>query len=139
MPACTPQRADTQDFAALNRDERRARASRNDNAKLTGLLASPFSFDIADFATWPPLLRETDIVRDKRRNYPGLLPISRSAWRSLIVDGYVSPGLLLGSKTRAWTREEIIEITKHGVQCRPRGRRALAREAQRQAAASPAT
>jgi hypothetical protein len=84
--------------------------------------------------TWPSLLRENDIVRDKERNWPGLLPISRGAWRRLITDGYVSPGLLLGAKVRAWTREEIVAILTNGVQRRPRGKRALAREAQRRTA-----
>jgi hypothetical protein len=93
--------------------------------------------DPADITTWPALLREGDICRDKEKNWPGLLPISRAAWRTLIDDGYVTPGLLLGGKVRAWTRKEIVDIVKNGVKRRPRGRRALAREAQRRAASEP--
>jgi hypothetical protein len=51
----------------------------------------------------------------------------------LISDGYVTPGLLLGGKVRAWRKEELVEIVKNGVKRRPRGKRALAREAQRAA------
>jgi hypothetical protein len=95
--------------------------------------------DPANPATWPALLREADICRNKPRNWPGLLPISRAAWRTLIDDKYVTPGLLLGGKVRAWTREEIITIAKNGVQRRPRGKRALAREAQRSAVEAATT
>jgi hypothetical protein len=94
--------------------------------------------DPADITTWPVLLREGDICRDKVRNWPGLLPISRAAWRTLIDTGAVTPGLLLGGKVRAWTRKEIVDIVQNGVQRRPRGKRALARAAQHRAAAYPA-
>jgi len=99
--------------------------------------SAPFSFDIADFSTWPPCFRERDICRDASRGYAGILPISRAAWRSLITDGFVSEGLLIGNKTRVWRREEIIDLCVNGVKRRPRGRRALAREAQRRAAVEP--
>jgi hypothetical protein len=57
----------------------------------------------------------------------------------LIDDKYVTPGLLLGGKVRAWRREEIMNIVANGVQRRPRGRRALAREAQRSAVEAATT
>jgi hypothetical protein len=101
--------------------------------------SSYLRIDPADPATWPALLREGDICRCKIRNWPGLLPISRAAWRSLIDDGYVTPGLLLGGKVRAWQRQEIVSIAKNGVQRRPRGKRALAREAQRSAVEAATT
>jgi hypothetical protein len=52
----------------------------------------------------------------------------------MITDGYVSVGLLIGARTRAWTREEILEIVTNGVRRRPRGKNALVRAARREAA-----
>jgi predicted DNA-binding transcriptional regulator AlpA len=83
-------------------------------------------FDIADPASWPPLLREAQVLK--------ILPISRSCWRSLIDDGHVTRGLRIGAKIRCWQKAEIAKILEHGIETRPRGRRALAREAQRRAA-----
>jgi hypothetical protein len=98
--------------------------------------ATRFNIDPAQPETWPALLRESDICRDSKRGYPGILPVSRAAWRNLITDGYVSAGLLMGAKTRAWTKEELLELVTNGVRRRPRGKRALARQAQREAAAT---
>jgi hypothetical protein len=133
MPANTPPRsAKTQTASRRNRGEPRAQAA-----------AAPalpcFNIDPARPETWPTLVRERDICRDRSRNYAGILPVSRAAWRSMIIDGYVSAGLLLGGKVRAWPREELEEIIRHGVKRRPRGRAALAREAQRRAAAEAAS
>ncbi len=35
--------------------------------------------------TWPPHLREADIC--KRRDYPGLVPLTKSAWRAAVSRG----------------------------------------------------
>lgn len=87
------------------------------------------TLDIDDL---PPLLRVTDIVRDVKSGRPGILPLSRAAFLAAVADGYIPPAVRLGAKAVAWRREDILEIVKNGVQGRrPRGRKALAREAQR--------
>jgi len=92
----------------------------------------PFDFDLDRL---PPLLRISDICRDPARRYAGLLPMSRSAFLAAIVDGYIAPPLKLGAKAVAWRREDILRIIQEGVP----GRRALARETKRRAAAEGTT
>lgn len=92
----------------------------------------PANIDPAIPESWPPLLRESDICRDPKRGYPGIVPITRSAFRSAVADGYIAQPVKLGAKAVAWRREDIIEIVKNGVVGRrEKGRRARAREAQR--------
>ena len=92
-----------------------------------------FQFDLDNL---PPLLRVSDICRDPKRGYPGILPMTRSAFLTAVEDGYISKGVKLGAKVIAWRRDDILYIIAHGVQARrARGRKALAREVQRQAAA----
>jgi prophage regulatory protein len=96
-----------------------------------------FQFDLDNL---PPLLRVSDICRDPKRGYPGILPMTRSAFLTAVEDGYIAPPVKLGAKVVAWRREDILAIVEHGVQGRrARGRKALAREAQRQAAAEAAS
>jgi prophage regulatory protein len=90
----------------------------------------PLTLDVNDL---PPLLRVSDIVRDVKSGRPGILPLSRAAFLAAVADGYVPPPVRLGAKAVAWRREDILDIVKNGVQGRrPRGRKALAREALRQ-------
>jgi hypothetical protein len=93
------------------------------------LIPKRFRFDLDNL---PPLLRESDIVRDPKRGYPGILPMTRSAFRSAIADGYIPAPLKLGAKVVAWRKEDIVYIARNGVVGRrEKGRRARAREAQR--------
>jgi len=86
-----------------------------------------------DLDALPPLLRESDIVRDPKRGYPGILPMTRSAFRSAVGDGYIPAPLKLGAKVVAWRKEDIVHIARNGVVGRrAKGRRA--REARRSAA-----
>jgi prophage regulatory protein len=82
---------------------------------------SAFEFDIDKL---PPLLRISDIVRDPRRNYPGLLPITRSSFLDAVRDGFIPPPVKLGGKAVAWKREDIVRIIREGV----KSRRKIARE-----------
>jgi hypothetical protein len=91
----------------------------------------PFDLDLDNL---PPLLRESDICRDPKRGYPGILPMTRSAFRTAVEDGYINKPIKLGAKVVAWRREDILDIVRNGVVGRrEQGRRARAREEQRRA------
>jgi hypothetical protein len=93
------------------------------------LIPKQFRFDLDNL---PPLLRESDIVRDPKRGYPGILPMTRSAFRSAVEDGYIPAPFKLGAKLVAWRKEDIVHIARNGVVGRREiGRRARARAAQR--------
>jgi hypothetical protein len=95
------------------------------------LIPKWFRFDLDNL---PPLLREADICRNPRTGYPGILPLTRSAFRSAVDDGYIPPPLKLGAKVVAWRAADIVRIARDGVVGRrEKGRRARAREAQRRA------
>lgn len=115
-----------------NRGERRAQATRaKEQSSLPEVRGPPFALDINNL---PPLLRVSDICRDARRGFPGLLPMTRSAFLTAVADGYIAGPVKLGAKLIAWKREDILEIIENGVVGRrEQGRRARAREAQRQA------
>jgi hypothetical protein len=72
--------------------------------------------DPADPATWPPLLRERDIC--KRQDYPGLLPITQSAFRDAVSDGRVEPPLKFGNRVNCWRREYILALQCNGFPSR---------------------
>jgi prophage regulatory protein len=71
-----------------------------------------FRFDIDAL---PPLLRLTDIVRDPKRNYPGLVPVSRAAWLHGVAEGYFPPPLKVGPKSVAWRRDDLIRVLVDGA------------------------
>ncbi len=101
----------------------------------TALLTPATRFNLDDL---PALLRCSDICRNNRSGYPGLVPLSRAAFLAAVADGYIDPPIKLGSKAVAWRREVILDIIKNGVQGRrPRGRKALLREAIRQRSSRP--
>ena len=139
MPANpSPKSAKAQAARPQNRGDRRAEASQSEQPRLTDALASPVNFDF-NLANLSPLLRISDICRDKARGYPGILPMTRSAFLTAVEDGYIKKPIRLGGKVVAWRREDILEIIKNGVVGRrEQGRRARARAAQRQAAAETA-
>ncbi len=120
-----------------NRGERRAQAAQaKEQSALPEARGPPFVLDIDNL---PPLLRVTDICRDNKRGYPGILPMTRSAFLTAVEDGYIAKGIKLGRKVVAWRREDILDIVKNGVDGRRKqGRRARERAALRQAAAGGA-
>ena len=81
----------------------------------------PFELDIDKL---PPLLRISDICRDSKRGYAGLLPITRSSFLDAVADGFIPPPVKLGRKAVAWKREDILRIIHEGV----KSRRKIARE-----------
>ena len=73
---------------------------------------STFKFNLHDL---PPLLRLSDLCRDPRRNYPGLIPVSRSAWLNGVERGIYPPPIKVGAKVVAWRREDILEVIENGA------------------------
>ena len=124
-----------------NRGARRAQAASARTQTPPPARTPPsFAIDPARPETWPPLMRVSDICRDPKRGYSGILPLTRSAFLTAVEDGYIARPVKLGAKVVAWRREEILHIVQHGVVGRrEQGRRAKARAAQFQAAADAAS
>ena len=66
--------------------------------------------------TWPALLRERDIC--KRPDYPGLLPLTQSAFRDAVARGDIEPPIRFGSRINCWGRNYILRLQQRGI---PRG------------------
>jgi prophage regulatory protein len=122
---------------SANRGERRAAAARTRaQTSLPEARGPPLLLDINNL---PPLLRCSDICRDAKRGYPGILPMTRSAFLTAVEDGYIPKGIKLGAKVIAWKREHILALIENGVVGRrEQGRRARERAAAHRAAAGGA-
>jgi hypothetical protein len=140
MPANTPRlSAAEQGATPSNRGERRAQAARAKKQAFLPEIRRPpaFDIDLARPETWPSLLRISEICRDPRRRWPGILPLTRSAF--VVNAGFIPAGIKLGAKIICWRREDILHIVKHGVVGRrEQVRRARALEARRRATAESA-
>jgi hypothetical protein len=68
--------------------------------------------------SWPPFLRERDIVKDPSRGYAGLVPITATAWRDAVSRGAVEPPVKFG-RINTWTREHIRRLQQEGIPRRP--------------------
>jgi hypothetical protein len=66
-------------------------------------------------ATWPALLRERDICKDPAHGYPGLLPITQSAFRAAVARGLIEPPLKFGSRVNCWRKETILRLRRDGI------------------------
>lgn len=52
-------------------------------------------------------LRVSQIIGDRKRNIPALIPVSRATWWAGVASGRFPAGVLLGPRTRAWSVESI--------------------------------
>jgi hypothetical protein len=73
--------------------------------------------DPNDPASWPALLRERDIC--KRRDYPGLLPLTQSAFRDAVARGAIEPPIRFGLRINCWRRAYILTLQQRGISRRP--------------------
>jgi hypothetical protein len=73
--------------------------------------------DPSDPATWPALLRERDIC--KRPGYPGLLPLTQSAFRDGVARGDIDPPIRFGVRISCWTKDYILRLQQEGIPRRP--------------------
>jgi predicted DNA-binding transcriptional regulator AlpA len=55
-------------------------------------------------------LRLPDIIGDRKRGIPALIPVSRTTWWEGVASGRFPKGVLLGPRTRAWSVESIREL-----------------------------
>jgi prophage regulatory protein len=53
-------------------------------------------------------LRASQIIGDRRRGIPALLPICKSAFWLLVKNGKFPQGVLIGPRTRAWKVSEVL-------------------------------
>lgn len=58
------------------------------------------------------LLRVDQIVRDRKRGIPGLLPISRSSFLQGVKDGRYPQPVKLGPRTTCWRAGEILALVE---------------------------
>jgi hypothetical protein len=72
--------------------------------------------DAADPSTWPALLREKDIV--KRPGYPGILPITQSAFRDAVAKGLIDAPIRFGPRVNVWRRDYIRRLQQEGLPSR---------------------
>jgi hypothetical protein len=75
--------------------------------------------DPLDPVTWPDFLRERDICKHPGRRYPGLLPITQSAFRAAVARGLIEQPLKFGSKVNCWRKETILRLRHHGIPTAP--------------------
>jgi hypothetical protein len=68
--------------------------------------------------SWPPLLRERDIVKDPRTGYAGLLPITSTPFRDAVARGDIDRPVKFG-RINTWTREHIRRLQQEGIPRRP--------------------
>ena len=52
-------------------------------------------------------LRIRDILGDRKRGIPAIIPIGRTVWWEGVKSGRFPAGVLLGPRTRAWSVESI--------------------------------
>jgi hypothetical protein len=64
-------------------------------------------------ATWPALLRERDIC--KRPDYPGLLPLTQSAFRDAVARGDIEPPIRFGSRINCWRKDYVLRLQQQGI------------------------
>ncbi len=64
------------------------------------------------------LLRLSQIIGDKKRCIPPIIPVSRDKWYSMIREGRAPPPIKLGSRTSVWSvksiRKFIDEMIENG-------------------------
>ena len=62
-------------------------------------------------------LRVSQIIGDRKKGIPALIPVSRATWWAGVASGRFPAGVLLGPRTRAWSVESIKSlIAEMGVQ-----------------------
>jgi len=54
-------------------------------------------------------LRLPQIIGDRKRNIPALIPVSRATWWAGVASGRFPAGVLLGPRTRAWSVESMLQ------------------------------
>jgi hypothetical protein len=69
--------------------------------------------DPNDPATWPELLRERHIC--KRPDYPGILPLTQSAFRDAVARGDIEPPIRFGARINCWHKPYILRLQQQGI------------------------
>lgn len=60
------------------------------------------------------LLRERDIVGDRKSGTPGIIPVSRSTWWSWVAAGRAPQPIRLGGVT-CWRLSTVLEFVENGA------------------------
>ena len=58
----------------------------------------------------PRFFRIWEIIGDRKRNIPPIIPVSRTAWLSGVKEGRYPKPVKLSAKSVAWTEQSIREL-----------------------------
>jgi len=62
------------------------------------------------------LLRARQIIGDRKRGIPGIVPVSASTWHAGVASGRYPAPVRLGPNTVAWRVEDIRALVRNGVE-----------------------
>jgi hypothetical protein len=71
--------------------------------------------DPSNRATWPRLLREQDICKNPKRNYPGILPLTQTPFRDAVARGAIEPPTKFGTRINTWDSDYIARLQRDGI------------------------
>jgi hypothetical protein len=80
-------------------------------------MSASLPIDPNDPNTWPPHLREAQIC--KKPGYPGILPITSTAFRDAVARGYIEPPIRFGRRINCWRKDYIQRLQRDGIPRRP--------------------
>lgn len=60
-------------------------------------------------------LRVKDIVGDREKGIPAIIPVSKASWWNGVRSGKYPKPRKLGPRTTVWTVEQIRQVVEHGV------------------------
>jgi hypothetical protein len=59
-----------------------------------------------------PLLKLKEILGDRKKGIPPIIPLSRSAWYAGIKNGYLPQPVKIGARSVAWRASDIAAIAQ---------------------------
>lgn len=62
-------------------------------------------------------LRLSQIIGDRKRGIPALIPVSRTTWWRNVKAGIFPAGVKLGPRATAWSVESIRQLIEELAQC----------------------
>ncbi|MCR6661667.1 MAG: AlpA family transcriptional regulator [Luteimonas sp.] len=61
------------------------------------------------------LLRARQIVGNRKKNIPGIIPVNMSTWYAGVADGRFPKPVRLGPNSVAWRASDIRRLVEHGI------------------------
>jgi predicted DNA-binding transcriptional regulator AlpA len=57
-------------------------------------------------------LRLNDVIGNRKKGIPGILPMSRSSWYTGIAEGRYPAGVKLSERSVAWLEDDVLALVK---------------------------